>query len=151
MKLIKALVFILVLGVSFITKAQETKNPDEKTIDKETYYQKRALEDAQYEQQFMAETKTEGETFWKDQKQYENDLKQSDKKAYRAYMKGKKDAYQSHYAHCNNHCNHSDYYYHHASFYYYRYDGNYYERSPRRNTMSIGTRVNTPSVSLGLF
>ena len=123
MKLIKALGFILVIGTSFIINAQESDNTDQKIIDKESYYQKRASEDAQYEQQFKAETKAEEEAFWKEQKDYENKLKREDRKAHKAYMKGKKDAYASHYEHCNHHCHHSDNYYHHASFYYYRYDG----------------------------
>ena len=151
MKLIKALGFILVIGVSFITNAQESKNSDQKIIDKKSYYQKRASEDAQYEQQFKAETKAEEDTFWKEQKDYESNLKQEDRKAYKAYMQGKKDAYASHYEHCNHHCHHSDNYYHHASFYYYKYDGYYYERYPRRNTISTRVQVRTPSVSLGLF
>jgi hypothetical protein len=151
MKLIKALGFILLMGVSFISNAQESNNSDQKIIDKESYYQKRASEDAKYEQQFKAETKAEEEAFWKEQKTYESNLKKEDRKAHKAYIKGKKDAYANHYEHCNHHCNHSPYYYNHASFYYYRYDGDRYERYPRRNTMSIGTRVNTPSVSLGLF
>lgn len=152
MKTIKTLGFIILLSVSILTHGQESENPDKKAIDKESYYQKRALEDAQYEQQFTAETKGEEETFWKDQKSYENDLKQKDRKAYRAYMKGKKDAYESHYNHCDSHCHHTDNYYHHAFFYYYRSDdGYYYERYPRRNTISVGTRVSTPSVRLGLL
>ncbi|WP_445733808.1 hypothetical protein [Mariniflexile sp.] len=152
MKLIKTLGFILAVGVSFLSNAQESENSNKKVIDKESYYQKRALEDAQYEQQFKAESKAEEETFWKDQKAYENNLKQEDRKAYKAYMQGKKDAYANHYEHCNNHCHHNDYYYHHASFYYYRYDGYYYERYPRnRNTISTNVRVSTPSVRLGLF
>ena len=151
MKLIKTLGFILIIGTSFLTNAQESDISDQKIIDKESYYQKRALEDAQYEQQFEAETKAEEEAFWKEQKEYENKLKQEDRKAHKAYMQGKKDAYASHYDHCNHHCHHSDNYYHHASFYYYRYDGYYYDRSPRRNTISTRAQIRTPSVSLGLF
>lgn len=152
MKLIKTLGFILVIGTSIITNAQDSKDSDQKIIDKESYYQKRASEDAQFEQQFKAETKTEEEAFWKEQKDYERNLKQEDRKAHRAYMKGKKDAYASHYEHCDNHCHHSENYYHHATFYYYRYDGYYYDRYPRnRSTISTNVRVSTPRVSLGLF
>ena len=152
MRTIKNLTFILFLGFSIATTAQETDKAEEKVFDKESYYKTRALEDAKYEQQFKAETKAEEETFWDDQKAYEEDLKRKDKRAYKAYMRGKKDAYKSHYAHCDNHCHHSDHYYHHASFYYYRYDGYYYDRYPsRRNSINVRTRVSTPRVSLGLF
>ncbi|MFH4963948.1 hypothetical protein V8G69_03010 [Gaetbulibacter sp. M235] len=151
MKSFKTLTFILAFGVSFITNAQKPEASNEKKASKESYYRKRALEDAKYEQQFSAETKAEEETFWKDQQNYENNLKKKDRKAYKAYMKGKEDAYASHYAHCDHHCHHSDYYYHQATFYYYGYDRYYYERYPRRNTISTSVRVSTPSVSLGLF
>ncbi|WP_100615019.1 hypothetical protein [Confluentibacter citreus] len=152
MKSIKTIVFLIVLSFSFITNAQDNDLSNEATVDKKSYYQKRAEEDAKFEQQFSSKNKAEEETFWKEQKNYENDLKRKDKKAYKAYMKGKKDAYANHYEHCNHHCHHSDYYYHHASFYYYGYQGYYYDRYPRqRTTMSTNVRVNTPSVRLGLF
>lgn len=152
MKTIKTLVFVIVLSFSSVTNAQDKDSSNEASVDKKSYYQQRAEEDAKYEQQFRAKNKAEEETFWKEQKNYENDLKRKDKKAYKAYMKGKKDAYAHHYEHCNHHCHHSDYYYHHASFYYYGYHNYYYERYPRRSS-SIGTnvRINTPSIRLGLF
>lgn len=151
MKIFKTSVFIIVLSFSFVIQAQDSESSNETKIDKKSYYQKRALEDAKYEQQFSAETKAEEETFWKDQKNYESDLKRKDRKAYKAYMKGKKDAYAEHYEHCSHNCHHSDYYYHHATFYYYRYDGYYYERYPRRSTINTRVNVSTPNVRLGLF
>jgi hypothetical protein len=151
MKLFKTLIFIMVMGFSLVSLAQESETTNETTIDKKTYYEKRAKEDAEYEQQFSAKTKSEEKAFWNEQKNYENDLKQKDRKAYKAYMKGKKDAYASHYEHCNDYCHHSEYYYHHASFYYYRYDRYYYERYPRRGSISTGVRINTPSVRIGFF
>ena len=151
MKFYKSLVFIFTIGLSFTLHAQEHENSEHSKIDKTSYYQKRAIEDAKFEQQFSAESKVEEESFWEDQKAYEKNLKEEDRKAYKAYMKGKKDAYASHYGHCNHHCHHSDYYYHHASFYYYRYDRYYNERYPRRNTVHTRIGVNTPKVSLGLF
>ena len=151
MKLFKTSIFIIALGFSLVAQAQKSEVSNETKVDKKSYYQKRAIEDAKYEQQFSAETNAEEETFWKEQKNYENDLKEKDKKAYRAYMKGKRDAYANHYEHCDNHCHHSECYYQYASFYYYRYDGYYYERYPRRNTVSVRTRINTLSVSLGLL
>lgn len=151
MKLFKTFIFILAFGISFITNAQKPKTHNEKKLSKESYYKKRALEDATYEQQFSAETKAEEETFWKEQKKYETNLKRNDRKAYRAYIKGKEDAYFSHYENCNNHCHHSDYYYHHASFYYYGYERYYYERYPHRNTIRTNIQLRTPSARLGLF
>jgi hypothetical protein len=145
MKSIKTLALIATIGFSFLVSAQETKTENETKIDKESYYQKRALEDAKYEQQFNAESKTEEEAFWKDQKQYEKDLKKRDRKAYRAYMKEKKNAYASHYEHCDHHCHHSEYYYHHASFYYYRYDS-----YPRRRSINTNVNIRTPRVRLGI-
>tara|TARA_R110000868_G_scaffold88088_4_gene245776 strand:+ start:14951 stop:15457 length:507 start_codon:yes stop_codon:yes gene_type:complete len=152
MKLFKTLTFIIALSFSLVAQAQKSEVSNETTIDKKTYYQKRAVEDAKYEQQFSTKTKAEEETFWKEQKNYENDLKRKDRKAYKAYMKGKKDAYASHYEHCDNHCHHSDYYYHNASFYYYGYDRYYYGRYPQRSSgIQTNIRVSSPNVSLGLF
>ena len=151
MKSIKIIVLVIALGFSLITSAQESEIPSDVKVDKTSYYQKRAEEDAKYEQQFSAKTKVEEEAFWNDQKAYEENLKQQDKKAYRAYMTGKRNAYINHYEHCDHHCHHSDYYHHHASFYY-RYGGYYYERHPSRSTtIKTGVRVNTPSVRVGLF
>ena len=151
MKSFKKLILVIFIGTSFTFYSQETKVTNETTADKKSYYQKRALEDAKYEQQFTAEVKADEEAFWQDQKTYEDNLKRKDRKAYGAYMKSKKDAYANHYYHCNSHCHHSDYYYHHASFYYHGYYDYYYERYPRRrNTINTDVRVNTPSVRVGL-
>jgi hypothetical protein len=151
MKSIKTLVFIAALSLSFAIQAQESEISNNTTIDQKSYYKKRALEDAKYEQQFKAKNKTDEDVFWKDQKAYEENLKREDRKAYRAYMKGKKDAYAYHYEHCNNHCHHSDNYYHHASFYYYGYHGHYNKRYPRRSSVGTSVRISTPSVRVGLF
>ena len=152
MKSLKAIACMIILSIASLTNAQDSEVASETSIDSKSYYQKRAEEDAKFEQQFTAKTKAEEETFWKEQKAYEKDLKQKDRKAHKAYMQGKKDAYAEHYSHCNSHCHHSDHYYHHASFYYYRYDPYYYERYPRsRSTMSTNVRVSTPSVRLGLL
>lgn len=151
MTLFKTLVFAIIIGSSFATYSQEAEVSQDERIDKRSYYQKRALEDAKYEQQFTADSKADDEIFWEDQKTYEKNLKRNDKKAYRAYMKGKKDAYASHYEHCDNHCHHSDHYYHHASFYYYGYSNNYYNnRYNNRSTVNTRVRVSTPSVRAGL-
>jgi hypothetical protein len=151
MKTIKIAIACIVLGFSSVKGAQEAAISKEPKEDKMSYYQKRALEDAKYEQQYQADTKVEDEDFWEEQKAYEKELKSNDRKAYKAYMQGKRDAYQEHYSHCNNHCHHSDYYYHHATFYYYGYNRYYYERRPSSIGISTSTRIGTPSVRLGLF
>ncbi len=153
MRSLKTIVFIMMVHFSFTTNAQDGEIPNETTEDKKkSYYQKRAEEDAKYEQQLSSETKADEATFWEEQKNYEKDLKRKDKKAYKAYINSKKAAYATHYEHCNHHCHHSENYYHHASFYYYRYDGYYYRSYPRsRSTISTNVRVPTPSVRLGLF
>lgn len=151
MKLLKTTIFILAISFSFTIHAQEAEATTQTKLDKESYYKKRAAEDAEYEQQFKAENKKEDEAFWEDQKAYEKELKQNDRKAYRAYIKGKKDAYAEHYEHCNSHCHHGDHYYSHASFYYYRYNNYHYNRYPeRRATIRSNVRVNTPSLRVGL-
>jgi hypothetical protein len=147
MKYIKALVFIMVIGLSLVSHAQGAKAENKAKVDKKSYYQKRALEDAKYEQQFKAESKTEEETLWKEQQRYEKDLKKRDRKAYKTYMKEKRNAYARHYEHCDNHCHHSDSYYQHASIYYYRY----YDRPPRRNgSVYTNVRIRTPKIGLGI-
>lgn len=159
MKSIKLLVLTTALGFSCLINAQDSENSKDSSTDKKSYYQKRAEEDAKFEQGFIAKTEAEEERFWEEQKTYENDLRQRDKKAYKAYMKGKRDAYANHYEHCDGHCHHSEHFYHHASFHYHGYSGYYYERYPRgrssvRTSINIGTpkvRVGTPSLGLGLF
>lgn len=156
MKTIKILFGFLFLGTIATVQAQEAKAEGEiirsNGSDKFSYYQKRGTEDAQYELRFEAKTKAEEKAFWKEQKAYEKELKERDRKAYRAYIASKKDVYSEHYYHCDRHCHHDDYFYTHARFYYYQYNQpTYYQRTPasgaRINTQ-IGVR--TPSVRLGL-
>jgi hypothetical protein len=135
----------MVLGYS-----QESDLSSENKIDKKSYYEKRGQEDAKFEQQFVDDSEAESEDFWEEQKDYEEGLKKRDRKAYRAYQKGKRDAYREHYEHCNSHCHHSDHYYRHATFYYYGYHDYRYYRYPRRS-MSTSVRVGTPSVRLGIL
>ena len=155
MKIFKTSMFILAIGLSCSINAQKSdvnaKLEAETSIDKKSYYQKRAAEDAKYEQQFNAENKKEEEAFWKEQKDYEKELKRNDRKAHKAYMKGKRDAYAEHYEHCDSHCHHGYHYYNHASFYYYGYHGyNHNRRSNSRTTINTRARISTPRVSLGL-
>lgn len=146
-------IVITMIAFIFFTmmSAQETDVSNEAKEDKISYYQKRALEDANYEQQFQKEYAQEEETYWEEQKNYEKNLKKKDKKAYKAYLKGKSDAYKAHYRHCNTHCYHSEHYYHNVTFYDSRYDPHYYERNPRSNGTSTRVSIGTPSVRLGLF
>ncbi|WP_345005538.1 hypothetical protein [Snuella lapsa] len=125
------------------TSASESK------ADKDSYYKRRALEDAKYEQQFKADNEANELAFWEDQKAYEEELKARDRKAYRAYMRRKRKAYAEHYGHCDHHCHHSDRYYHHATFYYYGYNRYHYGSYPRSSTTRVS--IGTPKVRLGLF
>lgn len=156
MKTIKTVFALLFLGTMTITYAQEARVESRVSVsnssDKLSYYQKRGAEDAKFELTFTAKTKAEEKAFWKEQKAYEKELKERDRKAYRAYIASKKDVYSEHYYHCDRHCHHDDYFYTHARFYYYQYNQpTYYQRTPtsgaRINTQ-IGVR--TPSVRLGL-
>ena len=160
MKSFKLIALLTVFGftsiVSIAQKAEtkmsnEAKATAQTKADKLSYYRQRAIEDAKYEQQFKAENEDEEKAFWNEQENYEKKLKAKDRKAYRAYMRGKRDAYASHYAHCDAYCHHSDYYYHHATFYYYGYDRYYYERYPQSSSVNTRVSLGVPSVNLGLF
>lgn len=137
MKLIRKILIVLAVGYGVCLHAQE---------DKLSYYEERAKADAKFEQEFQADTPEEEEKFWTEQQAYERELKQRDRKAYRAYLRGKRDAYEEHYEHCHGH-HHTEHYYHHASFYYYNS-----HRHPRyTNGVRAGLRLNAPSIRLGLF
>lgn len=103
MKRIKNILTLVTLCASYVLLAQEAQISDSTKLDKKTYYEQRALEDAKFEQQFTAKSKEEEKAFWKEQKQYEKELKKRDREAYHAYMEGKRDAYREHYAHCDHH------------------------------------------------
>jgi uncharacterized protein YxeA len=147
MKTIKSiLTAIIFISGTFIFSQETEKTPKE---DVKSYYQKRANEDAKFEQNFKGTSKSEEQKFWKEQKHYEEDLKEKDRIAYEAYMNGKRDAYKEHQDHCNNHCHHSRYYHSHVDFYYQVF----YNQERRSYRRSTGTRlqIRTPSVSLGIF
>ena len=141
---------LLSLAVMLFTAAGTIAQVVEATEqEKLSYYEERAKEDAQFEQsQELAEH--EEEEFWKSQKDYESRLKKRDKKAYRAYIKGKRDAYAEHQDHCNAHCHHSEHYHTHASFYYYHNDSYRYRSYPRGTTIRTGIGVRAPNLSIGL-
>jgi hypothetical protein len=154
MKTVKTLLIIITCSFFFNGNAQEAKaNLDAKIETKRSvsYYEQRGLEDAQYEQQFDAKSKTEEQAFWHEQKLYEKELKRNDRRAYRAYLQGKRDGYAAHYDHCDSHCNHSDYWYQHADYYYYEYRQPRYENRSSRPIGNTRIGISTPNVRLGLF
>ena len=126
--------------------AQEVESTEQEKL---TYYEQRAKEDAKFEQsQELAEV--EEEEFWESQKDYERQLKKRDKKAYKAYMKGKRDAYAEHRSHCDAHCHHSEHYHTHASFYYYHNEPHRYRSYSSGTTIRTGVGISAPSVRIGL-
>jgi hypothetical protein len=151
MKTLKISALIVVLSISNAINAQNTESSNEVNSDINSYYEKRAAEDAKFELEFIAKTKSEEETFWKEQKAYEKKLKRKNKKAYKAYIRNKKNTYAAHYEYCNQHCHHSDNFYYHASFYHYHYRDYYYERQPRHVTTTTRVFVRTPNIRLGIF
>jgi hypothetical protein len=156
MKTRKTILTILFIGVLGSLNAQEAKVKSETEVktdqEKLSYYEHRGAGDANYELVFKAKSKSGEESFWQEQENYERELKEDNRRAYRAYMQGKKDAYAEHHHDCDGHHYHSDSFYQHAGFYYYEYDRRNYERRPSRSS-SVNTQigVSAPSVRLGLF
>ncbi|MDI5895514.1 hypothetical protein [Flavobacterium algoritolerans] len=155
MKAIKYLMILLFSGTIVTVQAQEGNVKSETNInvnsDQITYYQQRGSEDANYELTFKAKTKVEEKAFWKEQKEYEKDLKKKNRKAYRAYIASKQDVYTMHHSYCDIHCHHSDSFYGHARFYYYEYDQRNYQRRPSNTSVNAQIGVRAPSLRLGLF
>ncbi|MFV8357159.1 hypothetical protein ACNQGB_13345 [Flavobacterium sp. XS1P32] len=155
MKTIKSLLILLFLGIIATAHAQEASVKSETNInvntDKITYYQQRGREDATYELTFTAQTKAEEKAFWKEQKEYEKELKKKNRKAYQAYIASKEDVYTTHHSHCDSHCQHSDAFYGHAGFYYYEYDQKNYQRRPSTTSVRTQIGVRAHSLRLGLF
>lgn len=138
---------LAILLFSFVgLKAQEVESTEQEKL---TYYEQRAREDAQFEQSHEL-VEEEEEEFWESQQDYEKQLKKRDKKAYKAYMKGKRDAYAEHRSHCDHHCHHSDHYHTHASFYYYHSEPYRYRSYSRGTTIRTGVGISAPSVRIGL-
>ncbi|WP_340066432.1 hypothetical protein [Ascidiimonas aurantiaca] len=139
------LLFILFWSPAVFAQSAEEPSPQDKT----SYYENRAREDAAFEQRFSAKSEEEEDKFWKEQKAYEKNLKKRDRKAYRAYMRGKRAAYREHIEHCDAHCHHSAFYYEHASFYYHGYHG-YGRRYPATHGVRARVRLGTPAIRIGL-
>jgi len=146
MKVTKLIVSIILLITTSFSFAQEQGNDSK--IEKEAYYNKRAKEDARFEQEFNSKSKSEDKKFWKEQKAYEKELSKRDEVAHKAYMQSKRDAYAAHNDYCENH-NHGYYYRHHVSDYY--YSDHHYERRSFRRPHRTRINVRTPSISLGIF
>lgn len=136
----------LFAGLLPMTSIAQEEGPAE---DRMSYYERRAGEDAAFEQSLQSDGEEGQEDFWKARKAYEKALKKRDKSAYRAYMQGKRDAYASHFEHCGHRCHHSRYYYYHAGNYYHGYRVSYH-RYPRRSGNTVKVRVATPRVRLFL-
>jgi hypothetical protein len=137
---------LLVITISFSYGQGQEKDT---IVGKENYYNKRAKEDAKFEQEFTATSKAEDKKFWKEQKQYEKELKKRDQVAHKAYMKGKRDAYAEHSDHCNSYCNHGYYYQYHVNYYYH---SNYrYERTYNRRPNRTRVQISTPSIGFRIF
>ncbi|NNF19456.1 MAG: hypothetical protein HKN61_06730 [Flavobacteriaceae bacterium] len=134
---------LLLIGSQAPILAQEQTEED-----RISYYEERGREDAIYEQNLTTKEEADEADFWEDQEAYEKELKARDRKAHRAYMKGKRDAYKEHYAYCDHHCHHGSHYYSHATFYYHGYYRSY--DRPSRTRVNTGIRIGTPSVRIGL-
>lgn len=140
--------FVFMIGymlLIFSTTLAAQENDDSDTLDKESYYEQRAKKDAEFEQSLDLANEEDEKDIWKDQKKYEKDLRKRDKEAFRAYMKGKQDAYAAHAEVCGQHCHHSEHYYHHAQFYFTYADYDY----PQRN-VAMRSRVQIASPRIGL-
>ena len=147
MKTIKSFFTIIIFISATFIFSQEAKKTSKEDL--KSYYQKRASEDAKFEQNFKATSKSEERKFWKEQKDYEEDLKEKDSIAHEAYMNGKRDAYAAHSENCNNHCDYSRYYHSHVVLY---YQASYrQERRPYRRSTETKVQIRMPRVSLGIF
>jgi len=155
MKIIKTVLVIVFFGTVATMNAQEASMKSETRInanqDKIAYYENRGAEDARFELEFKATSKADEKAFWKEQKEYEKNLKKQNRKAYRAYIASKQEAYAEHHHNCDDHCYHSDSFYQHAGYYYNGYDQHNYHTSPRSSSVNTQIQVNTPSVRLGVF
>jgi hypothetical protein len=154
MKTINILTILFIFGFFTTTQAQEVKanyNSKVKSQNSLSYYQERGKEDAIFEQNFKASTKSEERAFWKEQEQYEKKLKKENRRGYRVYIQSKNDAYAAHYHNCSNHCHHSEYWYEHAGYYYYEYREPRNEYRPARAAVNTQIGISTPRVRVGLF
>ncbi|MFT7396542.1 MAG: hypothetical protein ACI96G_001298 [Flavobacterium sp.] len=154
MKTFKATLILLIFSFAPHMNAQQPGPSDQvelETKNSVSYYQRRGLEDAQHEQELEVKSKVEEHTFWEEQKQYEKELKENDRRAHRAYLQGKKEGYAAHHNYCDRHCHHSEFWYEHAGYYYYEYREKQYENRASRTTVNTQIGVSAPQLRLGLF
>lgn len=98
-------VILLLFGCSNFVLAQD--HDVNSNLEKTSFFEQLAFKDADYEQSLVLNNEKDELDFWEDQKRYEQDLMNSDKAAYRSYMKAKKDAYHEHFQKCSSNCNHT--------------------------------------------
>ena len=155
MKTVGTILSIVFFGTVASINAQATSVKSEMSLntnqDRMSYYEQRGADDARFELEFKSKSKAEEKAFWKEQKQYEKNLKKQNRKAYRAYIASKQERYAEHYHHCDTHCHHDESFYQYAGYYYYGYDQRNYQTSPRTISVNTQIRVNTPSLRLGVF
>ncbi len=134
--------FSLILFMAFIC-FQPASAQEDTDASRKAYYEERAREDAAYEMSLRENAEDEAD-FWESQEAYEKALKKRDKAAYRAYMKGKRDAYREHAAHCDSHCHHGPHFQYRATYYY----SDYHHRPYRSG--GVGVRIGSPRIRIGL-
>jgi hypothetical protein len=105
------------------------------------FYTAMAQKDALFEQAIHLDAEEDEVDFWNDQKKFEQDLKQKNYTAYKAYLQGKNEAYNLHEQDCDTSCKHGEYYKLQASFYYTYGSPDYVSALAKahRGTMSVRT------------
>jgi len=81
------------------------------------FFEQRALADATYEQKASWHSEEDELDYWKDQRNFERELKQKDFLGYQIYISNKREAYAAHQAVCGRQSQHGDYYLLQAAFY----------------------------------
>lgn len=112
MKTAKLLTVFLICGLTYSVNAQV-----EERTQSLRFYEQLALRDATYEQELHKLEAQDELDYWVDQKNFERQLGKANFLAYLRYMKGKKEAYQSHLQTCNGSCAHSALYLERAQAY----------------------------------
>ncbi|MGB5818479.1 MAG: hypothetical protein WBG90_03270 [Saonia sp.] len=82
-----------------------------------SFFEHRALVDAQREQLLRLHLEKDELDFWKDQRNFEKALQQHSLNGYYTYLIGKRTAYAEHEKTCGQQCAHGDYYYLMAAYY----------------------------------
>ena len=106
MKTAKALVFVFVLGFGSFSLAQNSisTGPDFQ------FYGKLAQRDAAYEQGLHFSNEQDELDYWRDQKNFEKLLLQTNPKAYHIYITTKRPTYLNHIQDCHKECAHGNFY-----------------------------------------